>query len=134
MKCVRNLIAVFVLIATSIFAGRGQAADEVTIIQRTPDASLTTRGPQIATLRQQLVSRLRATTTERKKFLNYVVAQVAGGRLDIRLVVAIERYSIRRYRDFPFPFFERAIRFEAAKRGVALPRVETFVSTANPNR
>lgn len=85
-----------------------------------------------ATLKQQLTNRLRATTDERKQFVNEVVRRVDAGDLDIRLVVAIERYSIRRYAKFPFPFFERAMRFEAGKRGVVLPSVRTFVTTRTP--
>ena len=81
------------------------------------------------TLRDQLINRLRATTPERQAFIDHVIKQVTEQKLDLRLVIAVERYSIRRNRAFPFPFFERAIRIEAAKRGVALPAVQTFIGT-----
>lgn len=79
----------------------------------------------------QLVSRLRATTDERRSFIRFVVRQVAEERLEVQLVVAIERYAIRRNPQFPFPFFERAIRVEALKRGVTLPASRRFVTTAS---
>jgi hypothetical protein len=50
----------------------------------------------------------------------------------MKLVVAIERYAIRRNPQFPFPFFERAMRIEAAKRGVTLPESRQFATTKSP--
>lgn len=83
----------------------------------------------IATLEEQLVNRLKATTTERRAFIKFVVKKVREEKLTPALVVAIERKSIRRNRHFPFPFFERAMRVEAAKRKVLLPPVRQFATT-----
>jgi hypothetical protein len=43
----------------------------------------------------------------------------------------VESYAVRRNRYFPFPFFERAMQFEAAKRKIALPAVERFATTGS---
>lgn len=102
-----------------------------------------TNAPQISTvavdpfqvLEDQLRSRLRATSREQRGYINFVVKQVKEGRLDMRLVVGVQRYAIRRRADFPFPFFERALRVEAAKRNIILPGVQTFASTKiSPSR
>ncbi|MEM1070685.1 MAG: hypothetical protein AAGG48_27595 [Planctomycetota bacterium] len=82
-----------------------------------------------ATLEEQLTNRLRATRDDQKAYIRFVVKRVEEGDLEKRLVLAVEKYSIRRNRYFPFPFFERAIRFEAAKRSVLLPSVQTFATT-----
>ena len=84
---------------------------------------------RVATLEEQLVNRLRATRDDQKAYIKYVVKQVEEEKLEQRLVVAVENYSIRRNRGYPFPFFERAIRYEAAKRGVTLPPIRNFATT-----
>lgn len=84
---------------------------------------------RLATLDEQLTNRLRATTREQQAYIDFVVHQVKLNKLDVRLVVAIERYAIRRNRQLPFLYFERALRVEAAKRGIALPSVRQFAST-----
>lgn len=112
-------------LALTLLAGvTGQAFAQTTI----PRMSTVTVDPY-KTLEDQLLSRMRATSREQRGYLQFIVTQVKEGRLDMRLVVAIERYAIRRRADFPFPFFEAALRTEAAKRGVILPRVETFASS-----
>ena len=101
----------------------------------TASAQLTT--PQVvnapnvrtATLEQQLINRLRAISLEQRDYIRFIIRQVELKKLDVKLVVAIERYALRKNREFPFPFFERAIRFEASKRGVALPTVRQFAAT-----
>lgn len=75
-------------------------------------------------LQDQLINRLHATREDQRDFLELVVEKVRRGELDAKLVVAVQRYAIKRHSSFPFPFFARAIRFEAAKRGVALPTVD----------
>ncbi|GAA5505281.1 hypothetical protein [Novipirellula caenicola] len=87
-----------------------------------------------ATLEEQLTNRLRATSEEQRAYLRFVVLKVKEGKLDLRLVVAVERYALRRRPDFPFPFFERAMKVQAAKYGVVMPPVKTFASTAAVQR
>ena len=82
-----------------------------------------------ANLEEQLVNRLRAFDQEKRSYIKMVVKKVSDGKLDAKLVLAIQRYAIRRNAEFPFPFFERALRYEAGKRSVNLPTVRQFAST-----
>lgn len=97
--------------------------------QITPPRTLSAEIDRFATLEEQLVNRLRATREDQQAYIKFVVDQVRKGKLDVKLVVAIERYALRRNPHYPFPFFERALQFEARKRGVALPPVMHFNST-----
>lgn len=86
-------------------------------------------GTRVPTLQEVLVNNLRATLPEQQQFLNFVVQKSNDGKLDKGLVLALMRYSQRRNQQFPFPYFERAMRQQAAKRGVTLPAVATIVSS-----
>lgn len=97
--------------------------------QITPPRMLSSEIDRFATLEEQLVNRLRATKDDQKAYIRFVVKQVRNGKLDAKLVVAVERYALRRHRQLPFLFFERALRFEANKRGIALPGVRQFATT-----
>jgi hypothetical protein len=88
-----------------------------------------TGGTRVPTLTETLVNNLHATRAEQQDFLKVVVEKTEDGSLDKALVVAVMRYSQRRNQRFPFPFFEKAIRFQAAKRDVALPAVATIASS-----
>lgn len=81
------------------------------------------------TLEDQLINRLRATTGEQQAFIRFVTARVREEQLDRGLVLAIERYALNRNRTLPFNYFERAIRFEASRRGLDLPPVQQFATT-----
>jgi len=100
--------------------------------QLTPPSVIGNPSDRTATLKQQLTNRLKAVTSEQQAYIDLLTQQVDQGKLDLQLVVAIERYALRRNPQFPFPFFERAIRFEAAKRGVVLPTVQQYASARNP--
>jgi hypothetical protein len=97
--------------------------------QITTGRTLSASSDSFATLEEQLVNRLRATSLDQRAYLKFVVKQVREGRLDIRLVVGIERYAIRRNASLPFLYFERALRFEAGKRGIVLPPVQQFATS-----
>lgn len=97
--------------------------------QITGPATLPAERDRYATLQEQLVNRLRATREDQQAYINYVVEQVRLEKLETGLVIAIERYAMRRNGHYPFPFFERALRYESAKRGVNLPSVQHFNST-----
>ncbi|NND98643.1 MAG: hypothetical protein HKN47_15080 [Pirellulaceae bacterium] len=97
--------------------------------QLTTPRTLSAAPDRFATLEEQLTNRLRATTRQQRGYVQFVVAEVKKGRLDFRLVVAIERYALKRKPDYPFPFFEQALRHEAAKRGVKLPAIQQFATT-----
>ena len=87
-----------------------------------------------ANLKELLVNRLRAFDQEKQSYIEMVVEKVRLGQLDTKLVLAVERYAIARNAQFPFPFFERALRYQARKQGVQLPTVRQFVSTAKGRR
>jgi hypothetical protein len=84
---------------------------------------------RVATLEELLINQLRATTEERKAYVRMVVQHTTTGELDPRLVVAIQRYASRKNPQFPFPYFERAMRFEAEKRGIELPPVQLLAGS-----
>jgi hypothetical protein len=119
-RCIPPLL--IVLLALSL-AGRPATAE---ITTAAPARSTPNR---TASLEELLCSRLRATRDEQKAFIRFVVKQTKSGRLDPRLVIAIQRKAVGHNRLFPFPYFERAMRFEAAKREVHLPPVRRFATT-----
>ena len=103
--------------------------------QITAPRTLSAQPRRLATLEEQLTNRLRATTQEQRDYIKFVVNKVlVTKQLDAKLVVAIERYALRRNPHFPFPFFERALRYEANKRGVPMPTVQQFASTKTAPR
>ncbi|TVQ02692.1 MAG: hypothetical protein EA381_02745 [Planctomycetaceae bacterium] len=87
-------------------------------------------GNQVATLDQQLINRLRATTEDRQAYIRLVVRKTETGELDRARVLAMERFAIKQNPRFPFPFFERAMKFESERVGVFLPPVRLL---ARPN-
>ncbi len=87
------------------------------------------RGQATASLEDQLINRLRATAEEQQAFIRFVAARVREDKLERGLVLAIERYALKRNRLLPFNYFARAMRFEASRRGVSLPPVQQFVTT-----
>ena len=82
-----------------------------------------------ASLEEQLINRLKATRDDQRAYVKHVVSLTKNGKLERKLVVAVERYAMRRNSKYPFPFFERALKYEAAKRRVQLPSVKNFAST-----
>lgn len=87
----------------------------------------------VASLQDQLVNRLHATTEPQIAYLQNVTRLVEQDRLKIQLVVAVQRYAIRRNARYPFPYFERALKHEAQKRGVTLPSIRLFQSSTLPS-
>lgn len=103
--------------------------------QISDNSTVAPTGSRTATLEQRLVNQLRATTEERKAYIHLVVELVNSGQFDQRYLLAIERYAVRKNPQFPFPYFERAMRFEAEKRGITLPPVALLagsMSTYSP--
>ena len=84
---------------------------------------------RVATLQKQLTNRLRATRTDQRAYINHIAKLVKQGRVERSLVVALERYALRRSPGYPFPFFERAMKYECGRRGVSLPPVKQFANT-----
>lgn len=115
-------IALAILAWGGPFAGLSQA-------QLTAPRVTTATEGRVATLEEQLINQLRATTEERKAYVRMVVQLTNNGELDRRLVIAIQRYASRKNPQFPFPYFERAMRFEAEKRGIELPPVQLLAGS-----
>ena len=115
-------VASAVVVIVTGWAGRAEA-------QITAPRVLSHSQDRHAKLQEQLVNRLRATTAEQQAFLKYVVEQVEKRRLSFRLVVAVERYALKRNPQLPFLFFSCALRYQASKRGVSLPPVRQFATT-----
>ncbi|RPH77517.1 MAG: hypothetical protein EHM77_07940 [Planctomycetaceae bacterium] len=88
-------------------------------------------GIQVASLEQQLINRLKATTEDRQAYIRLVVLKTETGELETARVLGVERYAIRRNPNFPFPYFERAMRHEANKVGIYLPPVQLLAYPAN---
>ena len=104
-------------------------ATPVVVGQITSPRVLSSSRSTSATLEEQLLNRLKATRDDQRAYIKHVVALTKTGKLEQKLVVAVERYALRRNSKYPFPFFERALKYEAAKRRVVLPTVRNFAST-----
>ena len=103
--------------------------------QITAPRDLSTSTDKFARLQERLINRLKATTEPRQTYINRLVRQVADGRLEVRLILALERKAVERRPAFPFPFFEQAVKVEAGKRGVNIPTVREFeLARAKANR
>jgi hypothetical protein len=120
----KRLQLTFIPLCLAIVLGTAWANGQTTGTQ--PDAAST---QVISTLEEQLRFRLRATAEDQHEYIRIVVEKVRNKELETRLVLAVERYAMRRNRDFPFPYFERALKFEASKRGVFLPTVKQVASS-----
>lgn len=116
------------LVATILSVAAATATCQAQLIAPSPSAG----GTRVATFQEVLVTNLRAVRVEQQAFLRRLDRVVAEGKLDPALPMAIMRYSQRRNPAYPFPYFERAMRYEAAKRGVHLPAVAVIASTAAP--
>ena len=112
-------IAAASLVVTTAMLATSQA-------QITDPRVLSASSTRFADLEEQLINRLRATTEDKKAYIRRLVKLVRDGKLDIKLVVAIERKSLGRRPAFPFPYFEQAIKIEAAKRKVIVPTVREY--------
>jgi hypothetical protein len=120
----RHPLAWVVLVGAFSVANAAPAHAQLTVPRITSATDSRT-----ATLEEQLVNRLRATTEEKRAYIRLVVQLVEDGQFEQRYVVAIERYAIRKNAQFPFPYFERAMRFEAEKRGIELPPVQLLAAS-----
>ncbi|SMP37700.1 hypothetical protein SAMN06265222_10111 [Neorhodopirellula lusitana] len=121
----------FLVLASFGFVLTMLSTSNVATAQITTSRILSAEIDPVARLEEQLVNRLHATTVAQRTYLDLIVKYVEEEKLQLELVVAIERYALRRNPRYAFPFFERALRYEASKRGVELPSVRHFQSTAN---
>src|SRR6056297_1815129 len=112
MRLSSSIIAMALVAGLWCTLGVAEASAQITA----PRTLSRGEGP-VARLDEQLINRLHATTRSQADYLRHVVKLVETQKLELRLVVAIERYALRRNARYAFPFFERALRYEAAKRG-----------------
>ena len=73
----------------------------------------------VADLSDQLEGGLRARLPREFAFIGRVVRMVEGRRLPLDLVMSTFQWA-RRKKPYPFPYFERALRTKAARRGIAI--------------
>ncbi len=98
--------------------------------QITAPRTLSATPDPLATLEEQLVNRLHATADDQQAYLRFLLTKVREGKLETKLVIAVQQYAIRRNPQLPFLFFERAMKVEAGKRGVTMPPVRQFATVA----
>ncbi len=79
---------------------------------------------EVANLKDQLNSGLRARRPEEFRFIANIVQMTAQGRLPIKLVLSTFHYVRTKKKDdkFPFIIFERVLRIRAAEIGIRLPK------------
>lgn len=89
----------------------------------TPFAETNDQGVQVADLKEQLEKGLQARRPVEFKFIANVVALVQQKKLPLDLVLSVFHWARRQVisRKYPFPYFERAMRILAARRGVTIP-------------
>ena len=114
------LLASILLIAMSL-GGTCEA-------QITPSQILSAQPSKRATIEDYLINRLRATTEDQKDYVREVLRLVDQRRLELKLVLALQRRARARRPHFPLPLFEQTIRFEGRKRGVVVPTLQEIVA------
>ena len=75
---------------------------------------------EVADLQTQLERKLRVYTPREKQFVADVVNLVQQDQLPLSLVTALMRWASPK-RPYPFAYFEKALRLQAAKIGVSIP-------------
>ncbi len=100
------------------------------LAQTSDQASGQSVDPNVATLKQRLVSGLRARKPSEKAFLNKLATEVTQKTVPKQLVDNTFFYVQSRYRkhNFPFIYFEKILRIRAKKLNVVIPPY-TYPST-----
>jgi len=75
---------------------------------------------EVISLEDQLTTGLKARRPEETEFIEEVARLVDTGKLPRKLVDSTFIWAVRRRQTYPFPAFERALRLQAEKLGVAL--------------
>jgi len=123
----RHRIAAFAALVIGALAAASAEA-QITAPQLVPGPQ--SPGSQVgqASLEEFLINRLRATTEGQQSYVREVVKLVDERKLERRIVLALERYARRKSPFFPLPVFERALRFQGARRGVDVPMIKEIVA------
>ncbi len=106
-------------LATAIAACTGLLARPL-LGQQRGGANPTQQGRGAATLQDQLVKGLRATTAEQKQYAETVAAAVDAGRLPRGMVNQVYRWALERNPKVPFPYFQYALNIVSRRRGITL--------------
>lgn len=77
-------------------------------------------GSRVADLQEQLESGLKARRPPEFEFIAIVVKRVEERKLTSGEVKSVFQWARRKSKDFPFPYFERAMRIIAARKNVDL--------------
>ena len=77
-------------------------------------------GVRVANLQEQLESGLKARLPREFAFIAVVVARVEERALNVGEVTSVFQWARRKNKKIPFPYFERAMRIIAARKGVVL--------------
>ena len=75
---------------------------------------------QVPNLQQQLQNGLRATRPDQLQFVTDVVLLVNAGQLPLAMVKGTFQWAREKHADYPFPYFQAALRLRAAGIGVAV--------------
>lgn len=78
---------------------------------------------RVASLSDQLKSSLKARRDVEFKYINGVVKLVKTGRLPVKLVVETMQYARKKPTNYPFQYFQRALKLRAARLGVTVNTV-----------
>ena len=95
-------VTVMLLLTSLALSGAAEAQ-----ISASPTLSTSPNGR--TTLEEMLVRRLRVTSNEQKAYLKFLLKQVRAGKLDVKLVLAIQHKALGKNPIIPFPYFERAM-------------------------
>lgn len=116
----------WIKIAAAVVLFTSLAISATTQAQIAPRRDPTQPRDRFTMLEDRLINRLRAVKFEQQAYIRRLVNLVRNRRLQERMVTAIEKKSLEKRPVFPFPYFEQAIKFEGAKRGVVVLTVAEF--------
>jgi hypothetical protein len=83
-------------------------------------APATEDGKTAATLESRLKTGLKARRPEDVEFVERVAEMVRTGQLPAKVVDSTYLWAIRRRQSYPFPAFQKALRIQADRLGIAI--------------
>ena len=107
-----------VVIGLLIACGQVHAVSADDLLEQSNDT-----GVQVADLKDQLEKGLQARLPREFRFIGTVVTMVQQKQLPLDLVKSAFQWARRQVnsRKYPFPYFERALRVLAGRRGIKIP-------------
>jgi len=113
MTKVRGILLVALLVGSVLFVEKAPVAIGQEVAVAGPEVA------QISDLKDQLEKGLQIRRPHEFAFIARVVLGVEQGRLPLQVVMSTFQWS-RKKKPAPYPFFERAMQFQAAKLGVVI--------------